>query len=385
MLIHRPILIAALLLACTIPLLACRTQKTSPAALLQTFEDGEEGWIPFGTEAEVGTTHEQANVKTGQGALALHYVVRSGQYGSAVLPVEGGSFANMTGLRFWLKTDVATTVAVALTEKQPGGGIYAAWFWSPKDTWQKVQFEPSDFVLNEGPDFPADPDGRLDPDRIQAVGIVDLGPAFQSLGTSATYLAVDKLSGPHTLYVDDFELLTGEPNHEAKPGRVIVGRLDRGFLTWLTLGGATLSLSQSGNPLDKPALEVKYEQTPGRYVLISHGLASADLSRTDRLSFDIASATEATIKFYIEERSTGNAQGPRYEFQVEVPANRQVVHKTIRFDEFAFDKNGPADENGHLDADRLKALYLIDLTTPPAGVSRPNTLWISELEAQAAQ
>lgn len=384
MLSRRHVSAVALLLACAIPLTSCLTQKTPGPAQRQTFDGGEEGWVPYGTEAVVGTTQEPAHVKAGRGALALRYVVRPAQYGSAVLPVEVGSLANLAGLRFWLKTDVATAVAVALTEKPPGG-VYAAWFWSPREAWQQVQLEPSDFVLNEGPDFPPDPDGRLGADRIQAVGVVDLGPYFQTLGPAAASLAVDNLSGPHALYIDEFEFLTGVPSREARPAPVIVGRLDRGFLTWLTLGGATLSVSRSGNPLGKAALEVRYEQAAGRHVLISHGLLGLKLGGAERLSFDIASEREAVIKLYLEERRPGNGQGPRYELQLEAPANRQAARQMIRLGELKLDEGSPADDNQRLDPDLLKAIYLIDLTRPPGGQSRPNVLWISELEAQAGQ
>ena len=63
-------------------------------------------------------------VQNGNAALALHYVYTPGQYGSAVLPLEPAQVAHLGRLAFWIKTDRATPVIVALSEKQPGGGYY---------------------------------------------------------------------------------------------------------------------------------------------------------------------------------------------------------------------------------------------------------------------
>ncbi len=168
---HRRIALAAILLLGLAPLIVPALQrKRAPVSLRQTFEKGEEGWVAYGPGAQVRITHEPANVKEGSGALELDYKVVPNQFGSAVLLVGDGSLQKMARLRFWLKTDVATAVAVVLSEKKPDGGDYAAWFWSPKDRWQLIDFTGADFALNEGPGDAKDPNGKLDLDRYRAWG-----------------------------------------------------------------------------------------------------------------------------------------------------------------------------------------------------------------------
>src|SRR5262249_52847435 len=106
---------------------SCATHAQRGEALLSfDFERSTEGWVGYPDTAKVRITREARDVKVGKGALELTYRVAPDQYGTALVPIKEGALARMGSLRFYLKTDVATTVAVALTEKKPNGGDYAA-------------------------------------------------------------------------------------------------------------------------------------------------------------------------------------------------------------------------------------------------------------------
>jgi hypothetical protein len=380
----RAVPIVAVLASLIVLVLYGLRQKPAAASFPHTFEKSEEGWIPFGQHAKVRITHEAAHVKEGKGALALDYEVIPGQFGSAVLPIGDGLPRAMKRLSFWLKSDVATTIAVVLSEKKPDGGDYAAWFWSPKDVWQEIELTPSDFTLNEGPDDPKDSNGRLDLDRVQGVGLIDLAQYFLLLGKDPRFpLAVNELSGTHSLYVDDFEVLAEARAARSSASPTVIGDLRRNFLTWLTLGGAELSLNKSDNPLGKPAFEASYEQRPGRYVVISHGLSNLDLQKAERFSLSIASAKEAHLMLYLEERRPGSHEGPRYNLMLEVPGNRQPQNKTLAFSDFTPDATAPADPNGRLDPGKLKSISLIDITAALTTRTEKNTIWLADVEALA--
>ena len=368
-----------------------RPNAPNRSLLEQTYEKTDFGWTALGANAQVRLTSEAARVKTGKAALALDYTIVPKQFGAAVLPVIDGSLARMKSLRFWLKTDSATPVAVILSEKKPGGGNYAAAVWSPKDTWQQIELTPDDFALNEGPNDPKDPDGKLDLDQIEGVGILDLGQLFAALNENPNSpIVVDKRSGPHTLYIDDFQALAEAPHtppasaaKKLAPQAVVIDDFHRPYLNWLTLGGAELSLNSSPNPLAQRALQVSYEQAESRYVLVLHSLASVDLRNTDRLVFDIASARDAQVVVSLEKRKPGSGQGPRYNTTVQVPGNQKPVHEAISFADFMLDENGPSDPEGKLDVSKLKTLSLVDITGTFSHEKQRNTIWIANIQADA--
>jgi hypothetical protein len=368
--------------------LATTAQRTGASQGLlpsDTFAVKQSGWMALGTGGAIRLTLDAAHVKTGKPALAFDYKVAPNQFVAAVLPVGTGSLARMTQLKFWLKTDSSTAVGVILSEKKPEGGNYNAIVWSPKDTWQQIELTPEDFAPSEGPSDPKDPDGKLDLDQIEGVGIIDLGEMFVNLsGKPELPIAVDQVAGAHTLYVDDFQALAETPPAASSKASasVVIDDFHRPSLNWLTLGGAELSRSSSGNPLGGPALEARYQQLEGKFVVIAHPLGHVDLHDTGSLSFDIASNKDAQIVVALEKRKPGSNEGPRYNTSFQVPGNRQVVHKSIPFAEFQLDENSPADPEGKLNPDQIKTVSLLDITAAFSHEQQQNTLWLGQLRAE---
>ena len=374
----------AAVVAAEIGLLILWAVQPKPVALTgrQTFDTSEEGWFGYGRGARVRVTTDPQHVRHGGGALELEYTVAPGQAGSAVILVADGSLAGLQGIRFWIKTDEDTAAAVVLSEKKPDGGDYSAWFWSPKRQWQHIVLVPSDFALNEGPADAKDGDDRLDVAAVHGVGFIDIGQFFGSISADRAYpLFLQTMTGKHYVHVDDFEVVRDEPASGARRSRI--GDASRGFVSWITLGGATLSLSRPGNPLGQAGYEVTYDQTPGRSVAIVHGLSHLELGGTALLSFDAASVEPATFTVYLEERNPGNDAGPRYTVTLEVAGGSAPSRKTLAISGFAHDPTGPTDPDGHLTPGRLKSISMIDVTGARLIAPARNTLWISSIEAIA--
>ena len=97
-----------------------------PPILKHTFENGDSGWIHVGPNGAVRVTSDPANVKNGKSALEFDYEITGTGITLAALPLGTTSLAGMRALRFWLKTDSSTGIAVVLSEKTPGGGNYSA-------------------------------------------------------------------------------------------------------------------------------------------------------------------------------------------------------------------------------------------------------------------
>ena len=358
----------------------------SPRVLLSdTFASKQPAWMAFGSSGEVRLTPEAAHAKTGKPALAFNYKIAPNQLVAAVLPVEYGSLAKMTRLKFWLKTDSSTGIAILLSEKKPEGGNYGAVIWSPKDTWQQIELTPGDFAVSEGPTDPKDPDNKLDLDEIEGIGVIDLGQMFVNFaGKPDLPLVVDVSPGAHTFCLDELQALAESPAASpAKADTVItIDDFHRPQLGWITLGGAELSRSASDNPLGAPALEARYEQIEGKFVVFAHPLAQVNLRGSDRIAFDISSNKDLQMVVSLETRKPGSSEGPRYNTAIQVPGNGKPVHESLAFTQFNLDENSPSDPDGKLIPEQIKTVSLIDITGAFTHERQKNTFWVSNLRTE---
>jgi hypothetical protein len=330
----------------------------------------EDDWVTFGQNATVN--------KTG-GAVSLDYKVVRGQLGMAILQTPDGRLAGMTHLQFRMKSDVATMIAVMLSEKKPGGGDYVSIFWAPKDQWQQIDLTPADFTVNDGPKDPKDPDGRLDLDQVQAIAVFDAGQFLSQPPEDPNIrIVANALSGDHKLMWEDFRIVT--ESAKAMEKGAILDDFHRGFLRWFTPGGGELSLSKSGNPLGKPALAFHYEQEPYKFRVVLHPLGQVNLNGAKELQFDVASEHDAHVILFLEGQKT-DGRAPRYNHDFTVAAG-QTGHMSIPFSEFTLAEDSPPDPDGHLEVAHLRSMGLIDIIGTSQGVKETNTLWLADLRAK---
>lgn len=337
----------------------------------QTFENGDEGWAAFGQNGDIRMTRELGDVKIGKGALAFDYDVSHGP-AFAVWPVKE-PIGEMKSLRFWLKTDSPSAIAVLLNEKPPGGH-YMRIVWSLGNTWQRIELEPSDFTLNEGPNDPKDADNRLDPDQIQSVGLFDVSQMFSSAAQKAEVpIIIEAKSGKHTMFIDDFEISSEALPLSATPGEgVVIDDFPRPVLQWITLGGVSLAPENHG-------MRARYQQEEEKYAVITKMLPRLDLRGWNRLAFDIASDKPAQLVFSLEERNPGKGQGPRYSTTVDILGGGKIEHRAVVFSAFGLDPNGPADPDGQLDLDQVKTISILDITAASSHETVANSFWIGNV------
>jgi hypothetical protein len=346
--------------------LLASAQPTPEVLVHQDFETGATGWFALGAAGgSVGVTHQPGETHSGNSALAFTYEVKRGQPSVAVMPAPP-ALARMQHLRFWVKTDRETPVAVLLSETQPGGGNYTAWFWSPANAWQQIDLTPADFVLSDGPQDPKDADGKLDLDQLQAIGILDLASFFPAQPAT------------RTLWIDDFEALGGPPPAEDSAMRI--DNFDRGFLPWITIGDMDLKLvradNQADNPLHEPALEASYQQRDNPMPVLLRRIANHDLAKAVRLDFDVASDEETTLVVALEIKRPGASQGPRFTLPIFPPGNREVFHVSVKLEDFQ--------GQGKLDPAQLKTLIVTDPAGAGDSVGTHNRIWIGKVEFRPA-
>jgi hypothetical protein len=341
---------------CLIVLPAALAQPDPPVLVHHSFATDTAGWVVLG---------QGGRVRASGGALEFTYEIKPKKFTLAVLPAPPET-ARVTGLRFRLKTDHDTAVAILLSERKPGGGNYTATLWSPAGAWQRIELAPNDFAAADGPNDPVDADGRLDLDQVEGIGVVDIAQIVSAQPDNPEFpVAVERASGAHTLQIADFQMLGGTGT--APRPELTIDHFDRGFLEWITLGGVKLKLAGAGNPLRSAALEATYEQTAGRYGVVLRRLSNLDLSKATGLAFEIASRTEAIVIVSLELKN-----GRRFNQTIYPPGQGEVFPVRLQFSDFSGE--------GKLNPGQLKSLALTDVSAAESGGGNTNTLWIGRVE-----
>lgn len=322
------------------------------------------GWIAMGQGGSI-----QADAAT----VTFQYEIQPRRVAIAIRPAPQG-LAGLSRLRFRVRSDHDTALAVLLSEHKPGGGNYTAMIWAPANVWQQIELTPADFALSEGPSDPKDADAKLDADQVEGIGVFDFAEFIASMPTIPN-LFVEKASGPHTLAISNFEIRTGGATAREP---LSIDRFDRGFLEWMTLGGMHLTLAAE-SPLGGPALEASYDPQPEHMPILTRRLAHLDLAGAKRLAFDIASQREATVLVALELRKPGSDQGPRFNLTIFPPGDRKIFHVNLSLDDFQPDAHTAG---ARLDPALLKSISLIDVTGASGGDAGANTLWLGNLRAK---
>jgi hypothetical protein len=348
-----------------IGLMLMLTMSASPL-LRQTFDDGTPGWIAGGKGGSLRVAREAADVKNGTGALAFDYTIGAGM-AIAALPLRGVDTAHLDAIRFWVKTDMPTALAVVLSEKKPGGN-YTAICWSTGNTWQQVELKPSDFSLSDGPNDPADPDGKLDVDALENIGLLDMNSFFGARVDPNSPFVVEPHAGKHTLFVDDFELWTGSAYAAKDP--LVVDDFSSPQLQWLTRGGAELRAENGG-------MRAIYQMPEEQSIFLLRNLSHVDLRGKEWLAFDVSSEQPVELIMTFEMRVPGRPQGARYNASIEVEGGGKVNHREVLLSVFG-DGQG---ELPPIQWDKLKNFSIVDVTAQTQHGTGKNSLWIGNIRA----
>ncbi|HLV80294.1 MAG TPA: hypothetical protein VKT32_08420 [Chthonomonadaceae bacterium] len=340
---------AVALLACVA---AARPQATAPL-MHYAFEADTNPWMGFGSNATVSLTHDPAHVREGKGALQFDYAVNKGEINALLLPTSGGALAQAKSLRFWVQADHAAQLGVALQEQE--GGRYVALFSVPKDTWQQVELSTSDLVLSENPGDPKDPDGKLDLDQVQGIGIIDLGQLFAQADDPNMAKLFPVKKGMHTLYVDDFTV-----SADAAPASVSTSESEVKLDTFahpqpMWIGTGEMRLSRSvGKPLDGSGIQADYHQAPALPTAFVRMVPRGKLAEMAKLEFDVASVKPAKLIVQVEEQDGG-----KYNTEVDVDGGSAVKHVSVSLADLKAAQDSK-DSNDRLDKDQIKQIVFLD-------------------------
>lgn len=318
-------------------------------------------------------------MRDGKPSLAIDYEIGPKKFAAAVLPLEAGSLAAMDQVHFWVKTDYPTSVALILREKD--GGNYSAPAWSPGGVWQEVRLELRDFTLGDKATDPPDPDGKLDVDQLQGVGLADIGQLFGAAPPNPDLpIAVSRHPGKHTLLVSGFEMLGGAAERKDK---LAIDQFEGSQLEWISPGGAVMRLDTSKDHAPAAALEVSYGEAANAIVFFARSLPPEIPANITHISFDIASEKAAQLIFTLQVKGAGHGEGPRYNTSVEVNGGGKSDHRDLALSAFNLAQDGPPDPGGELAISKVKTLAIGDVSAAANSGHGPNKLWISNLRLTA--
>jgi hypothetical protein len=354
-----------------------RAQQTPPAAaplLHHAFETDTAEWVGIGNTAKISVTHDAARVRAGKGALLFDYAANKGEVNVLALPTPDGMLTKMKSLHFWLRSDYPTVFAVSLQEKE--GGRYTAIFSVEGSSWQEVKLEPADFVLTENKDDPKDPDGKLDLDKIENIGLGDYGQAFVQSDDPNLQTLLHGQKGPHSLTLDDFTV-SAEPLSPVSPSNQKERLLDtpsRPQLAWIRAGEIKI-MPSIGKPLVGAALRADYHQGPGKIAGLLKPVPRGCLKGMDQIVFTAAATKPSKLVVQLEQ-----VGGGKYRTIVDVPGNSEVKEFALPLSGFTMTEDS-GDRNGHLLPDQVNQIVIIDASGLVDGADADTTLWINRLRA----
>lgn len=365
------------LLVAVVALPAMVGAQAAPRVLgSMTFDRDTDGWSAMGPAAKVSVCLDSANVKAGSGSLKFDYSVAKGQMNLLMMTTQGVPTDEITGIRFWVKSDYAAPMAVVLQEADGVGGRYLCPFAVPAGAWQQVVLSLSEFQLQAGKDDPKDPNGKLDPGQIAGVGILDLNQLFVQADGGPVAQLLNVKPGAHALYIDDIEALAG--TLPVACGTIAEGYIIDSFArpqaSWMVLGTGTTSV-EAGAPMTGRHLKVTYKQAPQKAMGLVRSINVGALKGVTRFTISAASTVPVKLLVQFEETSGG-----KYNAMVDVPEGNKATLLTIKTDELTA-ADDSKDNNGKLDLDQVKQVMLLDTAVLFASSEKDNVLRIGEIRA----
>lgn len=349
----------------------------TPPLLESTFEKDAGDWEvihPTGADTgKISITHEAAHVKEGKGSLQFDYAIKKGGLSALAVRVPFQTIAKMKSLHFWVQADHSTSLLLVFSER--GGGRYQVPITVTPNTWQEVTVAPSDLMLNEDAGSPPDPDGKLDLDQVENIGLVDIDSFLVEMAGDANPFNIP--TGQHALYLSNFVVSeTPLPTIPGRAGEVQLTPFIRPQIDWLALGDMSVQ-KVTEKPLSGPSMKATYTQQKMKISGMIKQIPTGAFADAKQLGFTIASKRPTTLVIQLETKS-----GLKYKTQIETGGNSERKEYTLPFAEFT-PADDSADKTTPLNLKQISKILLIDISGFTNGEDQENILWINNLHASS--
>ena len=132
-------------------------------------------------------------------------------------------------------------------------------------------------------------------------------------------------------------------------------------------------------------MEVDYTQSANAIVFFGRNLPPDIPPNITHISFDIASEKPAQFIFSLQEKGSGQGEGPRYSTLVEVKGKGKSDHRDLALHAFNRDQNGQPETGGGVSIAKAKSLAIADVSGKVNGDSGPNRFCISNIRLVALE
>ncbi len=341
-----------------------------------TFDRGTEGWTAMqiqGEGAKVEAIYDKALLKSSPGTLAFGYKIGMGQVSFAGLTVGAGKLAKMNSIHFWLRSDHGTSVVVMLSEKD--GGRYSAICHVVKNQWQEVQFAMSDFLIATEADAPKDPDGKLDPDQVETIAVIDAESYMAQNQQFSEILGVTM--GPRKIYVSDFEFSPTKvkDGFTEDSSTFRADNYSRPQVGWMGFGVGPMEVV-TDSPFPGKWLKVDYHTSPGHINGVVHPIKVGALAGKKNIIFEVGSTKPCQLIVQLEQ-----VNGAKFKALVDVPGMAKSKTLVIPMSSLTIADDSP-DKNAVLDLAQVKQMIVIDITGMIGSTDGDNTLYVGGITAK---
>ena len=345
----------------------------TPPLLESTFEKDAGDWeviSPTGTvTGKMSITHEAAHVKEGKGALQFDYSIKKGDLSALSLWVPLATIAKMKSLHFWVQADHAGSLLLVVSER--GGGHYQVPIAVTPNVWQEVAVAPADLILNEDAGAPPDPDGKLDLDQIESIGLVDIDSFL--VQTAGDMNPFDVATGQHTLYLSHFVASDAPlPTIPGTAGEVQLIPFTRPQIDWLAIGDMSVQ-KVTEKPLSGPSMKVTYTQKKRTVFGMIKQIPTGAFANAKQVGFAIASKRPTTLVVQLETKN-----GLKYKTQIDLVEGSELKDFSLPFADFTA-ADDSTDKNAALDLKQINKILFLDVSGFSLGDNRDNILWINKL------
>ena len=341
-----------------------------------TFEDDQPGFIAFGGTAKVGISRDADFVKNGNAALRFDYSIDKTGFQAMLLPAVGG-LANMKSLKFWIRTDHTTPIAVALQEGE-AGARYIAVFTSPKDKWQQVELAPEDFHLMDDADSPKDANNKLDLDQVMFVAVGDFGQFLVAMAQGPLANLFKVKMGAHALHIDDFSISTQPlPMPAVDEDELALDLFAHPQVGWVGIGDVRLErVEKTVNGKPMPGVQLDYTRVPNTFAAFLARIGKSKLRGMGSLRMQVSSERAATLAVQLEE-----AGGGKYYATLDVKAGAEPQAIEVGFDNLK-ESDDSKDQNHQLNPEQVQQIIILDPATFIGQAdNKTNVVWIGNLRA----
>jgi hypothetical protein len=370
----RALAVVALATAIVTPALA----QDAEVLYFADFEDGTVDFLNPDPVAELGITTDEDLVFAGEGSLQLEYV-QSPMYldvpewgfpGAVILEFPDGG-AGLGEVAFALRSRLATPVLVMVAEGDDGPR-YRSLLWSSADEWSEFSLTLDDFTFD--PDGPPDPNGKLDPELLAGVAIIDADGFIRTIAEPSPLFSVEPVA-EQALWLDEFTLRSAPAQPAPEPqGAPALADYSPPMGGFLLLGGRDVNVTAEEQQDGEFALRLDYTTPAGTLFGVMHMIPQGAMTHGGAVRMQARTNRDLTLVVALEERrEPGEIGKSRYETVVELTASEQFETVTLPLSLFELGDD-QTDPDGELNPELVETLSIVDGTAAFENTEVINTL-----------